>query len=614
MFLWLKNIVILIVVFFATVDYTTAQQDSVKADSTHLYKNIESYSKKSKFNRIIYRMVFNPVKTDSLKRAIKKEETRQSLNPYTSFEGKIIRNINIITFDPFGYSSETPTAGKQNFFRSAGNQLHIKTRTLAIRNLLVIRKNQSFNSLKVKESERLIRSQGFVHEVYFSVMPTGKNSDSVDIFIRELDKWSIIPGLAISKSAIKIELADKNILGSGQEMQSLFAKDFTTGINSFQANYTIPSIRNTFIRTTLLYMVDGYNNMERQISIDRPFFSPLARWAAGITLATQFRKDSLGDIINGYVPVSLKFNIQDYWAGIAYPVLKERMSWESVVNIVFALRYMHLHYSEKPPELTDPLNYYANEVLYLATAGISSRKYIQDKNLFKFGTVEDVPSGLAISVTSGFQVRNNIGRPYIGMHFSFGNYHHWGYLSPNIEYGTFFHKNHSEQGVITAGIVYFTGLISIGKWKLRQFVKPQFIAGINRFSYDSLTLNDGYGLDGFRSNALSGTMRMLLTLQTQSYSPWNLLGFHIGPFLVCSMGMLGNASKGFSGSKIYTQLGVGVLIKNENLVFRTFQFSISFYPVIPGRGNNLFIVNAYKTNDFGLKDFDIGKPEIVFNH
>jgi hypothetical protein len=75
--------------------------------------------------------------------------------------------------------------------------------------------------------------------------------------------------------------------------------------------------------------------------------------------------------------------------------------------------------------------------------------------------------------------------------------------------------------------------------------------------------------------------------------------------------MLGNAETGFKNSKVYSQLGLGVLIKNENLVFNTFQFSISFYPLIPGIGQDVFKMNSFRTTDFGFRDFEIGKPAIM---
>jgi hypothetical protein len=197
------------------------------------------------------------------------------------------------------------------------------------------------------------------------------------------------------------------------------------------------------------------------------------------------------------------------------------------------------------------------------------------------------------------------------MKFSFGNYNKWGYLSTDFEYGTFFHESNPEQSVLIAGVNYFTGLFEIGKWKLRQFIKPKITIGINRFSYDTLTLNEGNGLDGFISYSLSGTSRLVVTLQTQTYSPWRLIGFRFGPFLNYSFGMLGSDPSGFKRSKVFSQIGLGVMIKNENLVFNTFQISISFYPLMPGAGQNLFKTNAFRTNDMGFRDFEIGKPAIV---
>jgi len=608
----LKNILILFFVSFFISDFAFAQQTPAKTDSTKIYKSIEIYSRQSKLKTFVYRLIFKPVTAISSRKNVKRNIHKKLIQkPYNSFEGKPIRNIDIVTLDPFGYSPTDTTVAKRNFFINAGNKIHIKTQNITIRNLLLIRKNEPFNSLLVKESERLVRSQKFVHEVYFYVIPAGKKSDSADIFIRVIDKWSIIPAGSISASKFRVDINDNNILGFGHEFQNTYARNLTNGINSFNTNYSIPNFRNTYINAKLNYGVDGYGNHIRSLAIDRPFFSPLAKWAAGVSFTTQFKKDSLKDINSVYVPVNLKFSTKDFWAGKSIPVFKGNKEDERVTNLILTLRYLRIRFSEKPSELIDPMHIYSNEDFYLAGIGISTRKYVQDKYIFKYGVIEDVPEGNVFGFTGGYQVRNNSGRLYLGMHFSFGNYYNWGYLSPNFECGTFFHASHAEQSVFTAGINYFTGLFEIWKWKFREFVKPQVTIGINMFSYDSLTINDGYGLDGFNSPALSGTKRLLFTLQTQSYAPWNLLGFHFGPYLICSFGILGNAAEGFKNSKVYSQIGFGVLIKNENLVFNSFQISISFYPLIPGIGQDVFKMNSFRTTDFGFRDFEIEKPARV---
>ena len=190
----LKNIFLLFIFSFLISDLATAQQTPARTDSTSIYKNIETYSRQSKFKTFVYRLIFKPVTPETKNKGVRKKTYKNLIQkPYGTFEGKIIRNINVVTFDPFGYSVTDTIVANQNFVRKAGNGMHIKTRGIAIRNLLLFHKNQPFNSLLVKESERLIRAQKYVHDVAFSIIATGKESDSVDVFIRELDRWSITP-------------------------------------------------------------------------------------------------------------------------------------------------------------------------------------------------------------------------------------------------------------------------------------------------------------------------------------------------------------------------------------------------------------------------------------
>lgn len=600
---------LLFFVSFFINGFVVAQIEPVKKDSTQVYKKLESFSGRSKFNKFMYRLIFKPIPKPQEKRTREPDHNLLIKKPYSVFEGKIIRQINVVTLDPFGYSVKDTTETMQNFLFDVGNKLHIKSQNITIRNLLIIHRNQKFDSLQVKESERLVRSMGYVSNVSFTIVNVPNSKDSVDINIRELDNWSLVPKAIISTSRNTVNMDDKNFMGFGHEFQNIFTRNFSSGINAFQTSYTIPNIRNTYINSMLLYKVDGYHNFTRSLQFDRPFYSPLAKWAAGAYLSTQFSKDSLKVINSPYVPLDLKFDTQDYWAAKAFRVFKGNTEEERVTNLIVSLRYLRVRYFERPVEVYDPMHFYSNEDFYMAGVGISSRKYFQDKYVYNYGFIEDIPVGKVYGLTGGYQIKNNIIRRYLGLQYSIGNYHSWGYMSYNIVSGTFFHASKVEQGVVTGSINYFTHLFEIGKWKFRQFVKPQITIGINRTVNDSLTLKDGNGLDGFNSADLSGTKRLLFSLQTQSYAPWNFIGFHFGPYLVYSMGMLGSGAKGFRNSKLYSEIGLGVLIRNENLVISTFQFSISFYPSIPGAGLDVFKINAFNTTDFGLTDFVIGKPK-----
>jgi hypothetical protein len=456
-----------------------------------------------------------------------------------------------------------------------------------------------------------VRSKEYVTEVLFIPKTVSKNSDSVDIDIRELDSWSIIPKVTNAKSYLTINLMDKNMLGLGHTFENDFIWLNSNDDFAYNTHYFIPNIRNSYISAAVNYGTDEFRNFTKSIAVERPFFSPYSEWAAGLKFMQQTNNVLI--VLDDTLTENrkLKFNTQDYWAGNAMQIFNGNTEYIRSTRFISTFRYSRIRYMDEPGDNSYIQNYFSNEDLYLASFGIATRKYLRDKYIFKFGVTEDVPVGKVYSLTGGYQNRAVNNRVYLGARISLGNFFSWGYLSTNYEFGTFVRESKAEQGVFSVGMIYFTGLLKIGDWKFRQFVKPQLTYGINRFTTDSLTLNEGNGLGGFNSIGLTGTNRLIFTLQTQSYSPWNFIGFRFGPFLVYSAGMIGDAASGFKNSKVYSQIGLGVLIKNVNLVINTFQLSIAFYPVIPGIGRNEYKINSFRTADFSFRDFDIGKPETL---
>jgi hypothetical protein len=579
-----------------------------KRDTTAFYRKLRVYSSRNKFTKFMHGFLFSREYTGIGKKKLYKKLIQK---PYSSFDGKVIRKIHIETLDPFGYSISDTAVKPTNFFLKAGNTMHVKSQGVAIRNLLLIRQNQVFDSMLVKESERLVRSRNYIYDVSFFVQSTHKNADSVDVYIRVIDNWSINPRITNSSSRFIFNLTDNNFAGLGH----VFRNDLTWFHHpshvSDNINYHIPSIRNTYVSSTFHYGTNVKGNFSKGIEFDRPFFSPFAKWAAGISFKQQITHLITLDKYLGIEPPRVTFNTQDYWAGKATEVNKGKSVTTRTSNFIYAARLLRIRYIEKPELLTDSFHLFANENSYLASIGVSTRNYVQDKYIFKFGLIEDIPIGRVLNLTGGYQIKDRIERLYLGARISSGYYYTWGYLNLNFEYGTFFRASKKEQGLLSASGNYVTGLFDIGSWKLRQFIKPQITLGFDLLPSDTLTINDGYGLDGFYSSTLSGTGRILLSLQTQAYSPWNVIGFRLGPYLLYTMGMLSSSDTGFRKSKVYSQLGIGVLIKNEHLVFKSFQISLAFYPMIPGDKNNVFKMNSFRTSDYGFNDFEIGKPATV---
>jgi hypothetical protein len=618
----LKFYFFLMPVFFFNIGFS--QEKPVQQDSTKMYENIQKYSKKRKFTKMFYKLIFEPVK---IKKGVHLKKRKQKYSKKS--EGKMIRNINIQTLDPFGFSISDTTKRARNWIEKTGNKFHITTRELAIKNLLLFRRNIPLDTLLVSESERLIRQQKYIRDVKITVEPTSKNADSVDVYIRVLDTWSSLPKGSITSSKTSIGLQERNFLGTGHEFYNRYSKRFEDGKYAYHMRYEIPNIKNTYIKTTVDYHTELNDHFGKSLNIERTFYSPFTRWAGGVYIDEQFRIDSLQNAQLQYSNQNLKYRSQDLWGGISFPIFKENSTKDSPLNLVYSTRMLNVQFKESPTIEYDSINFYSGETFYLSGLGISSRKFVEDEYLYNYGIIENVPVGKIYGITGGYQIKNNHGRLYLGARASFGNYHTWGYLSTNFEYGTFFNASKTEQSAFSFHANYFTNLVELGKkWKMRQFIKPQIIIGNNRLKSngDYLALNEnvpfqgtygagfrgdnGAGISGFDS-AIFGTKKFVLSFQTQLYSPWNIIGFRLNPYFNYTAAMLGDENNGFTKSRLFSSVGIGVLIYNDYLVFNSFQFSISFYPNIPGQGNNIFKTNSFGTTNFGLQDFDFGKPRTV---
>jgi hypothetical protein len=596
---------VLLLLMLLSIQNTFSQIKKTEQDSTEVYQRIQNYSKKNKFTKFVHSLIFESTKP---------KKTLSIVKPKIRIaaEDKIIRNINIITLDPFGYSDTDTISKPGNWAERTGNRLHLKTKKIAIKNLLLFKKNTPYNLLKIEESERIIRAQKFVTRVSITEQLVSVKSDSIDINIRVLDSWSTIPKVAVSGSQNSIGLNERNIFGIGHQFDYKFTNRLSDGKNANNLVYTIPNIRNSFVKTVLKYNINLENYYEKSIVLERPFYSPLAKWAAGISLDQQFRKDTLQGIDLKYVSQNFKYSTHDFWVGKAVQILKGSSINAKTTNLILSGRFLNIDYHESPSLLYDPINFYSNEQFILSGIGITTRNFIEDSYIFRNGIIEDVPVGRIFGITLGYQNKNNDWRPYLGGQVSFGDYHKWGFLSTNFEIGTFFNNSKTEQTAFSFQANYFTKLTEFGKWKLRQFIKPQVVIGINRTNSlaDRLNINEDFGIQGFNS-AVYGTNKMLLTLQTQAYAPHDVLGFRMNPYFNYSIALLGSKQDGVKTTKGYSKIGIGVIINNDYLVFSSFQISLSYYPTIPFQGDHIFRTNAFETGDFGLQSFELAKPRTV---
>ena len=169
----------------------------------------------------------------------------------------------------------------------------------------------------------------------------------------------------------------------------------------------------------------------KALNIERPFFSPVARWAGGAYVSQQKITGWIYKNDTTRLNLQSKANIQDYWGAAAWQVFKGSSVTDRTTKLILSGRVYSIRYLEKPVEQPDIMEYYSNAQFYLSGLGISSRKYMEQSYLFRFGTTEDVPVGITYGIVVGYQLKNT-DRWYWGVNHSLGNFFRFGYFGTHF--------------------------------------------------------------------------------------------------------------------------------------------------------------------------------------
>ncbi|MBW2962569.1 ShlB/FhaC/HecB family hemolysin secretion/activation protein [Mesonia aestuariivivens] len=595
---------------------TIGKRDSIQlARSEAFYKKLQNKSKGSKFTKLLHGLMFEPVNPSNKKKSNKKIEDLLQRD-FSDHQGKIIRKIKITTYDPFGYSEKDTTVKPSKRIDNYGNVLHAKTKPFTVRGLILLEKNKPLDSLLVLESERLLRSRKFIRRALIRPEEITKSSDSIDLHIYVLDSWSLGIDGDISTSKGEIRLREYNFFGLGHQYTTAYKQDFDQKENTgFTLGYKAQNLYNTYINAEVFRDVEVDQSYLNTARINRNFYSPYTRWAGEVSLyKRQYYENFYNQVLDTIVRKPIKTEGLDTWGGLAIPLQKRTEKGDLPTNIIIAARYSTQKFLEKPDEKVDSVAFFSNQNIKLGSIGIRQVNYVRDRYIFRNGDIEDIGVGHSYFINSGVQSQNGENNFYLGVDLTLTNYFaDFGYLAANLQYGSYFRNGETRQSLFKAQGTYFTPIFHFGNWYMRQFVKTNMTVGINRKDIikDRLNLGGYYGIDGFNSNEVFGTRKFVFNFQTQSYVPFSWWGFRMSPFIGFDLGFIGEAPQPFFKNDLYTRFGFGFLISNDYFVFESIKLSFSFFPKVPGRGENIMRFDGNFDNLFRLDEYEYREPHIL---
>ena len=578
-------------------------QEKQKRDS--LYHKIENYSKKRKASKFIYKLIFRNI-PDSI--VVPTNVQNEDLK----HQGKHIRNVYITSIDPLGYTSKM-VKKEDRWYEELGNKLHMKTRQFAARGYLLFKKGDEFNVQKAYESERLLRKTQFISRANISVIDSTATQDSVDVYVRVLDSWSLKPSLSFSGKKLDVGLTEENFFGMGHEVSFLYRTDFSDKRNYSYASYTANNIYGTFINARLLGEKDLDDNENVYFKANREFFSPLTRWAGEINLEYFKRNIEIPTSMDNHnFPVGMvKVQHQDIWGGYQFQI-KNKKQEKVTDNIGVTTRFQNYSYLESPGPELDASNFFTSYHLVLASVGYTQRKYSVQRNVFQHELPEDIPYGKSATITSGFGKQEGKAYPYFGVSAGYGNFFKFGYFNYKAEYGTFRKDKKSYQSTFRFDGTYMSPLADWKFAKARHYFSPTLVLGDERDpSYrDRINLSAQNEFPVYNENFV-GQDKLMLRYQLQLFVNKSWKNFYYNPYFIAGFGWLKQENKTLFDNKAHSKFGVGLLIYNPYLSFTRFQISFVYYPGVPFDNRSVYDFNNYKNYQLPMNNFMIDKPSVV---
>lgn len=185
-----------------------------------------------------------------------------------------IVDISIDNGNIFDLQSE----GEDLWIHKAANTLHIKTQKETIDGLLLFDRDEPYHERLVEETERIIRSQGYIHDVKIESEPVCEQG--VEVKVISTDNWTLTPSVSVGHSGgetrTSFEIEENNLLGMGTsiKLKSESDEDRDEDSISIHDNNWFGNHKN--MNLTLSDNSDGHYY---EAELHRPFFQLDSRYA-----------------------------------------------------------------------------------------------------------------------------------------------------------------------------------------------------------------------------------------------------------------------------------------------------------------------------------------------
>lgn len=577
--------------------------DNRKQQTADFFGKLEARQDSSFLWKNLYPLIFkkNKISIEEV------NEGKEVTSIYQQFKGKPVRKIMVHKLGAFGTSvyDTTYTVTKLESFL---NSTHINTMTSAIKKYLLIKPGDALEPLTLADNERFIRSVPIFNDARFIVEAVPQN-DSVDVILIIKDVYPVgFDFQATDLNRSSLTFTNSNIFGSGHKFEQKIDYDIkdNPALYLSEGAYKIRNIKGSFIDAEFFWK-SAPDGKALAIKSSKPFITPETRFGGGLTLGRFTRLihyDSLS-----FRP-EYSYNHLDLWSGYATIIERDKSIRKLRTQAAIAGRYTQTYYLKTPPVPDNKITEFKRLKRYLVNFNFLKSGFYRNNMIFGFGRTEDIPIGYLAEVTLGYEKFDQALRTYTALNFLRGDkIYHSAYLYSRINLGGYWHKGAFTDGFISADLFYISNLIKAGNNRIRHFFQLHYLSGINREHYRLLQLNNDPFTNTYNNFDYMGSQRISLRAEAVLFTSYYILGFRFAPYSFIEMAMISSANRNIFKNPVYPAIGLGIRVKNENLVFSTFQFSFTIFPRSDTPGRNL-LFEVGNTSQVNLEYFGINPPAI----
>jgi hypothetical protein len=230
---------------------------------------------------------------------------------------------------------------------------------------------------------------------------------------------------------------------------------------------------------------------------------------------------------------------------------------------------------------------YFNTTRFLTGLAFSANNYYLTDYILHFGKPENIPYGKAFKITLGPEITDFYTRLYGGIDLSAGDFiNGFGYLSGRTVLGGYFYHRAAEDCVLKMSLKYLSPLYMSRnkKFKFRGYLLSDYRFGFNfrDNNPDYSNINRDFLIDQVKYDTVfHGRKSLSAGLSIVMYTPLYFYGFRFAFMLQGKGGFIADHAESLFHQPFFSGVGMGILIRNDNLIFPPFLISIFYYTKVP---------------------------------